>query len=129
MSSVDPRADGKAKISGDTSLWTTLSQLWPYMWPADRADLRMRVVLSMAALVLAKDGRREGGRWQYGSLGDSEDLPNSMKRLVQQAGVVLDWLPDVAEQVIAGTMALDAAYNAAKTKRDFLEVTDAFVGR
>ncbi len=54
MSQVDSRRGGKAKISGDKSLWTTLRQLWPYMWPEGRRDLRMRVVLSMAALVLAK---------------------------------------------------------------------------
>ena len=32
----------------------TLVNLWPYMWPADRHDLKMRVVLASAFLVLAK---------------------------------------------------------------------------
>ena len=32
----------------------TLAGLWPYVWPADRADLRLRVVLSLALMVAAK---------------------------------------------------------------------------
>jgi len=54
MSEADSHAGDDAKIRGDKSLWTTLLHLWPFMWPEGRADLRMRVVLSMAALVLAK---------------------------------------------------------------------------
>jgi ATP-binding cassette subfamily B protein len=54
MSATHSPKSGKNEIRGDTSLWTTLSQLWPYMWPDGRPDLKMRVVLSMAALVLAK---------------------------------------------------------------------------
>ena len=54
MSEVDSHAGAKVKISGDKSLWATLLQLWPFMWPDGRPDLKMRVVLSMAALVLAK---------------------------------------------------------------------------
>jgi ATP-binding cassette subfamily B protein len=32
----------------------TLVHLWPYIWPGDRADLKMRVVWSFALLLLAK---------------------------------------------------------------------------
>src|ERR1022692_1915443 len=32
----------------------TLVHLWPYIWPGDRADLKMRVVWSMVLLVVAK---------------------------------------------------------------------------
>jgi ATP-binding cassette subfamily B protein len=32
----------------------TIGELWPYMWPADRPDLRRRVVLAIAVLVAAK---------------------------------------------------------------------------
>jgi ATP-binding cassette subfamily B protein len=32
----------------------TLAHLWPYIWPGDRADLKMRVVWSMVLLLLAK---------------------------------------------------------------------------
>jgi ABC-type transport system involved in Fe-S cluster assembly fused permease/ATPase subunit len=36
------------------TLFTTLVHLWPYIWPADRADLKLRVVLAMVLLLLAK---------------------------------------------------------------------------
>ncbi len=32
----------------------TLVHLWPYIWPGDRADLKMRVVWSVALLLIAK---------------------------------------------------------------------------
>jgi len=32
----------------------TLAHLWPYIWPSDRADLKMRVVWSMGLLLIAK---------------------------------------------------------------------------
>jgi ABC-type transport system involved in Fe-S cluster assembly fused permease/ATPase subunit len=32
----------------------TLSHLWPYIWPGDRADLKMRVVWSFVLLLVAK---------------------------------------------------------------------------
>jgi ATP-binding cassette subfamily B protein len=47
-----------AKPSDDPTRRATLGRallhLWPYMWPGDRADLKMRVVWSMLLLVLAK---------------------------------------------------------------------------
>ena len=36
------------------SLLATLLNLWPYMWPADRADLKVRVAWATLFLVLAK---------------------------------------------------------------------------
>lgn len=42
-------------VSADSgSTMSTLANLWPYMWPADRADLKMRVVWATVFLVLAK---------------------------------------------------------------------------
>src|SRR5665213_3090725 len=32
----------------------TLVHLWPYVWPSDRVDLKMRVVWSMVLLLIAK---------------------------------------------------------------------------
>jgi ATP-binding cassette, subfamily B, heavy metal transporter len=32
----------------------TLAHLWPYIWPGDRADLKMRVIWSMVLLLIAK---------------------------------------------------------------------------
>ena len=36
------------------TLMSTLVHLWPYIWPGDRADLKMRVFWSMVLLVIAK---------------------------------------------------------------------------
>jgi ABC-type transport system involved in Fe-S cluster assembly fused permease/ATPase subunit len=36
------------------TLLGTLVHLWPYIWPGDRADLKMRVVWSMVLLLVAK---------------------------------------------------------------------------
>src|ERR1700716_629436 len=52
-------AAGQAQPSSDRSieqatLIGTLVHLWPYIWPGDRADLKMRVVWSMVLLLLAK---------------------------------------------------------------------------
>jgi ATP-binding cassette subfamily B protein len=39
---------------GQATLAGTLAHLWPYIWPGDRADLKMRVVWSVVLLLLAK---------------------------------------------------------------------------
>ncbi len=42
-------------VSADSgSLWNTLFNLWPYMWPAGRTDLKLRVVWATMFLVVAK---------------------------------------------------------------------------
>ena len=47
---ADPRT--VSADSGET--FSTLRNLWPYMWPADRPDLKQRVVIAGAFLVIAK---------------------------------------------------------------------------
>jgi ATP-binding cassette, subfamily B, heavy metal transporter len=43
------------QISADRgALLTTLVRLWPYIWPSDRADLKMRVVWATVLLLAAK---------------------------------------------------------------------------
>src|ERR1700681_2673580 len=54
-----PGAAGEALPASSRSieqatLIATLGHLWPYIWPSDRADLKMRVVWSMVLLLLAK---------------------------------------------------------------------------
>ncbi|KUM23911.1 metal ABC transporter permease [Mesorhizobium loti] len=41
-------------VSAESGTLTTLRNLWPYMWPADRADLRARVTWATLLLVVAK---------------------------------------------------------------------------
>jgi ATP-binding cassette, subfamily B, heavy metal transporter len=43
-----------AKTVSAGSTFSTLLHLWPYMWPADRADLKARVVWATVFLVVAK---------------------------------------------------------------------------
>ena len=43
------------KVSADAgAIFSTIRNLWAYIWPADRPDLRLRVVLAIAALLAAK---------------------------------------------------------------------------
>jgi ATP-binding cassette, subfamily B, heavy metal transporter len=42
------------KSIDQATLIGTLVHLWPYIWPSDRADLKMRVVWSMVLLLIAK---------------------------------------------------------------------------
>ncbi len=45
----------KREVSGDGgSLIATMRGLWPYIWPANRRDLQLRVAISMVLLLAAK---------------------------------------------------------------------------
>src|SRR3954453_19232807 len=53
------RSTGEAQASAGNqaeraTLIGTLAHLWPYIWPSDRADLKMRVVWSVVLLLIAK---------------------------------------------------------------------------
>src|SRR5437868_13185307 len=50
-----PAAHSQPDIAVDRgSLFKSLTHLWPYIWPSDRADLKLRVVFSMLILLVAK---------------------------------------------------------------------------
>ncbi len=49
-----PDIMGKQDATGPRSDWTTVSTLLPYLWPADRGDLKARVALSLIFLFAAK---------------------------------------------------------------------------
>jgi len=59
--------------------------------------------------VLDADGRRKNGRWKRDSVANQEFLNTDWRNKVTQAGIVLDHAPDLAEQVVNGALALDAA--------------------
>src|SRR5262245_62308053 len=46
----------KREVSADGggSLFGVMRSLWPYIWPSDRSDLKLRVALSMLLLLVAK---------------------------------------------------------------------------
>src|SRR5436190_14060402 len=58
MAHPDSQADDAATPESSSlekaTLIGTLVHLWPYIWPGDRADLKMRVVWSMVLLLVAK---------------------------------------------------------------------------
>ncbi len=58
MTDFSPRSTRalKREISADggASLLRTVVMLWPYIWPSDRRDLKLRVWVTMALLLVAK---------------------------------------------------------------------------
>lgn len=53
MLKTTPAAERKVSAD-DATLLTTIKNLWPYIWPSGRADLKLRVALAILALVVAK---------------------------------------------------------------------------
>jgi ATP-binding cassette subfamily B protein len=53
MRQIKPTGD-RPISADDATLVSTVRQLWPYLWPSDRPDLKVRVVLALVALVVAK---------------------------------------------------------------------------
>ena len=57
MSDHHPRrtTESESRVSADRgALLSTIVRLWPYIWPSERADLKMRVVGSLLLLLAAK---------------------------------------------------------------------------
>ena len=44
----------RRSVAERATLFGTLKLLWPYIWPADRADLKLRVLLAVALMLLSK---------------------------------------------------------------------------
>ena len=49
-----PPAAAPGQPKSDATLLSTGRRLWPYIWPRDRLDLKARIFLAFAALVVAK---------------------------------------------------------------------------
>ncbi|MGL4243070.1 MAG: ABCB family ABC transporter ATP-binding protein/permease [Beijerinckiaceae bacterium] len=49
---AQPPSSSKAKA--ESSMLGTLVLLWPYLWPSDRKDLQLRVVIAFALIVVVK---------------------------------------------------------------------------
>jgi ATP-binding cassette, subfamily B, heavy metal transporter len=47
-------AQPKAASKPDASMIRTLVLLWPYLWPSDRKDLQLRVIIAFALIVVVK---------------------------------------------------------------------------
>ena len=117
-----PTADNKKNsmadktVSADSgSTFKTLRNLWPYMWPADRADLKARVVWATFYLVVAKlvlIGVPYFFKWATDALADD--------------GAPLPPLPDI---LLAPVM-LVVAYNVVRlVQLGFNQLRDAMFAR
>jgi ParB-like nuclease domain len=74
------------------------------------------------ALVLAADGRRSDGRWVYGALESHESVQSrSFAVRLREAGIVLDYTPNLAPQVVTGQLTLNAAFGQADAIRQSAE--------
>ncbi|MFC0191184.1 ABCB family ABC transporter ATP-binding protein/permease [Aureimonas pseudogalii] len=80
-------------------MWTTLKNLWPYMWPQERPDLRARVLWASFYLVLAKL-LTVGIPYFYKWATDALDGANSAER--------------VLPLILTGAITLVVAYNVAR---------------
>ena len=49
-----PRARAAAINARGRTLYSTIKGLWPHLWPAARADLKLRVVMAFVLLVAAR---------------------------------------------------------------------------
>lgn len=75
------------------------------------------------ALVLAADGRRENGRWRRGSVDISEsgNTDSQWRQRLAECGVVLDFKPDLAAEVVSGAITLNDAFTQADAIRTSAE--------
>lgn len=52
---ADKTVEKKPSVSADEgSIFATIRNLWAYMWPEERPDLKLRVILAVGALLLSK---------------------------------------------------------------------------
>lgn len=73
------------------------------------------------ALVLLDAVGRDAGKWKYGAVAKAErggSATSGWNHRLKECGVVLDFAPDLAPAVVAGDLALDAAFRQAEDRRD-----------
>ncbi len=71
------------------------------------------------ALVLKAAGRRQDGRWVgWSRTSQTSGKSSGEREAMRQAGVVLDYEPDLAPRVVSGEVTLNAAYEQAKAARE-----------
>lgn len=75
------------------------------------------------ALVLEADGRRENGRWRRGSvdISKSGNSDSQWGQRLAECGVVLDFKPDLATEVVSGATTLNDAFTQAEKIRTSAE--------
>lgn len=76
------------------------------------------------ALSLQEDGLRGNGRWKRGSVDNGGSAITGWEHRMKEAGLVLDELPELADAVKDGEVALDDAYRQAVAKRKAREAEE-----
>src|SRR5271154_1580337 len=90
----------KREVSAEGgALWRTLYHLWPYMWPADRPDLKARVLLALGMLLVAK----------FATISVPFTFKWATDALVQDTGGA-----ELATFVLAVPLAMTAAYGGTR---------------
>ena len=89
----------------------------------DANSSRRHVSTGARAMIIAQmmvsEGLRKDGKWAYGRLNsDLGQNSKNMQSYLTRAGVVLDWLPELAAQVVTGDLPLKTAYEQAVEARD-----------
>lgn len=72
------------------------------------------------ALSMVEDDLRGDGRWKRGAV-ITESGNSDWRNRLNEAGQVLDYAADLADDVVSGKIALDAAYRQAKAEKDRLD--------
>ena len=47
-------APTRPRVRAQADLLTTVRNLWPYIWPSERTDLKRRIYMALAMLIVAK---------------------------------------------------------------------------
>ena len=51
---AEPSGNGNPVSADEGDTLRTIYNLWPFIWPADRPDLKVRVLIAIVALIIAK---------------------------------------------------------------------------
>lgn len=70
------------------------------------------------AFCLVAEGKRRKGRWDRRSISREIRDNRTLYDLLSQAGFILDWAPDLLDQVALGELSIEAAYQSAKAVED-----------
>lgn len=74
------------------------------------------------ALIVARSlisaGRREGGKFAYGEVRNGKSFTKSFQVQVSNAASIIDYAPELADQVISKSLSFDAALREAESRRD-----------
>ncbi|QRY43127.1 ParB N-terminal domain-containing protein [Mycolicibacterium boenickei] len=116
-------ACGRAQVEARTELYDG-TDIAEYVIASNvtRRNMSTGARAMSTALVLEADGRRENGRWRRGSVdvGNTESR-NTWQDALRQCGIVLDFKPDLALEVVSGALTLNDAFTQADAIRTSAE--------